>query len=263
MAFMKNMAALRVSALLILVIQILFGCGGGGGGGPTDTSGTAEGLWVGTNSDSRNVSGLVFGDGSYWFLYSAVGNPDIVTGLALGNGISKNNEFTSDNAVIFNTEIPDSTDATISANYSQKQTFDGSVSEVVGSGVTTFNLDYDTAYEGVPSLASIAGSYSGQSTYLFIGNSTGMNVSISSDGTLRTYSIVSCQGDGTVTPRSDGNAYDVSIKFTTIDSGICYVLEDATFNGIAYLAADGVTLYLATVNTNGKPYSGFIFQGRK
>ena len=211
MACTKNMAAPRVLALLILVSQILLGCGGGGGGGPTDTSGTAEGLWAGTNSDSRKVSGLVFGDGSYWFLYSAVGNPAVVTGVALGNGISKNNVFTSDNAVIFNTEIPDSTNATISANYSQKQTLDGSVSEVVGSGVTTFNLDYDAAYEGVPSLAGIAGSYPGQSTYLFTGNSTGMNVTISSDGTLRTLSIINCQGDGTVTPRSDGNAYDVSI----------------------------------------------------
>lgn len=71
------------NAFAILTASVaLASCGGGGGSSssapppppPPPDLGTAEGLWNGTTGSGRVFSGLVLDDGTYWFLYSAVGN---------------------------------------------------------------------------------------------------------------------------------------------------------------------------------------------
>lgn len=83
----------------------------GGGNSESDVSSlshptalSAEGRWTGTTSTGRAIVGLVLDDGSYWLLYSARGNPNVLAGLVEGTGTSHSGSFGSSNTRDFNLE---------------------------------------------------------------------------------------------------------------------------------------------------------------
>ena len=248
------MKALALSGLVASLM--LTACGGGGsdGGGSADMSGTAEGLWIGTTDENRTVAGLVLSDGSYWFLYSAINDPNIVGGLVQGTGTSSNSVFQSNDARDFDLELSEIFSGTVSGNYVERQTFDGTTT-APGAGSTTFNLDYDEAYELVPSLGLIAGTYSG-----WAATADGIDVgtiAISGNGTVTPVGVVDCEFTGTVTPQPDANAYDLSVTF---GGGLCSN-GTSTVTGVAFLSSNGNGLVLHTAALNTSRTNGFLAIG--
>lgn len=78
-----------------------------------------------------------------------------------GNGTSNNSTFTSTNAKDFNIEGLVVLNTTISASYVERQYLGGSIA-YAGLGGTTFTTTFDPANNTTPSLAGLAGIYTGQ-----------------------------------------------------------------------------------------------------
>lgn len=122
------MKTVHVTASIVLVFA-LAGCGGGGGDASATPSPQAspQGLWSGSTSSGRTMTGLVFSDGSFYVLYSAVGNASLIGGVVQGNGAASGTNFTSSNARDFNVEGLGVIPAIVSAAFTPRQSFNGSV----------------------------------------------------------------------------------------------------------------------------------------
>ena len=160
-AIQKHLASILGMALAVTV----GGCSGGNDSNsppaPAPIASSAEGLYSGSTDTNRTITNVVLDDGTYYSFYSVPANPALIAGLVQGNGTSNNGSFTSSNAKDFNLEGPGVLNATIAANYAERQSLNGSIS-YPGPSVTTFTSTYDTAYDMTPPLASLAGTYTGQ-----------------------------------------------------------------------------------------------------
>jgi hypothetical protein len=141
-------------SVLIALVSIALAFSVSSCGGDDDTSPAppalagAEGLWNGTTNNGRTVAGLVLDDGTYWFLYSLVGNPNIVAGMAQGSSTSQNGSFSSGNMRDFNLEGLGINDGSIAGNYVGKQILNGTVTYAnTGLGQVIFTTTYDTDYD--------------------------------------------------------------------------------------------------------------------
>lgn len=247
---MKTFATLSTSLAVVLLVV---GCGGGGGdSAPAATSTSAQGLWVGTTTTSRTITGLVFSDGSYYVLYSPAGNPTAIAGVVQGTGSSSAGAFSSSNARDFNLEGLGVLPATVSASYSSKQSFNGTIA--YSAGTTTFTSAYDASYEITPSLASVAGTYTGQ-VALSVGVQAA-TVTVSSSGAISGGGN-GCSISGAASPRTDGNAYNLSITF---GASPCF-FANQTFTGIGYFNSSTKRLYAAA--PNAARTDGVLFVGTK
>jgi hypothetical protein len=211
-------------------------------------------LYSGTTGNGRAVTGLVLDDGTYYFLYSLVGNSNVIAGVVQGSGTSTATAFTSSNTRDFNLEGLGVLPATLSATYTAKQSISGSVSYSQGSPVT-FSGTYDSAYEATPSLAALAGTFTGQ-----VASSAGAEnatVTVSANGTLSGAGASGCATSGTVAPRSQGNVFNVSLSF----GGAPCLFANQTLTGIAYFNATTKALYAATPNAARN--DGVLFVGVK
>jgi hypothetical protein len=234
---------------------VLAACGGSDNSSSTPTTPPtatlAEGLWKGTTSTGRTIGGLVLDDGSYWFLYTVIGNPTVAAGLVQGNGISNLGSFTSSNTKDFNLEGRGILDATIASNYVQKDTLSGTIT-YQGGGTTSFGSSYDADYELAPNMNLVAGAYSA----LISSNQT-VTVTVTSAGTLSGNSTDGCTFTGSFAPRAKGNVFNGTVTF---GGGICNNGTD-TVNGVAFYDAATQRLYSAAINTPRT--NGFIFIGTK
>lgn len=247
--------------LTILLALTLSACGGGGGGGgstpaaPSAPAQTAEGLWSGTTSTSRTITGVVLDTGTYWVLYSSANNSATIAGVIEGTGTSLNGGFSSSDAKDFNLEGLGVNNATVSATYNVKQTLNGSVTYPSLNQSSTFISTYNAAYDQTPSLATIAGTYSGSAAV--IGGSESATVTVSSAGGVNGTGADGCQFTGTAAPHAHGNIYDLSITF---GGGAC-INGTSTVTGVGYFNATTKTLYSAALNSARS--NGFIFVGTK
>lgn len=231
----------------LLIAALVSGCGGERGAedgtgatpSPTPTPETptniAQGLWEGSTSTGRGIFGLVVSDGSYYVLYSPVGDPTTIGGVILGTGSTSGGTFRSTNGKDFNLEGLSPSDATVSATATSKTSFNGSVA--YGSTTVTFATEYINDYETKATLASITGNFVGESA--IAGTVQNSTVSISSSGTLLG-NAEGCEFNGSVTPRTDGNAYNVTIAFST--PGAC-LYAGLQFSGLAYFDAQSGVLH--------------------
>jgi hypothetical protein len=241
---------------LALVVLTLAACGGGGGGGdssPTPTT-QAEGLYSGATNTGRAITGLVLDDGTYYVLYSSVGAPNSIAGVVQGNGTSTASTFTSSNTRDFNLEGFGVMSATLSATYIDNQSLSGTVT-YSGGGSTTFSGTYDSLYEATPSLAALAGTFTGQ-----VASSVGMEnaaVTVSSNGTFSGISSGGCSFTGTVAPRARGNVFDIAITF----GGAPCLFANETLSGIGFFNASAKRLLVAT--PNAARTDGALFVGTK
>jgi hypothetical protein len=240
----------------ILAASTLAACGGGGSDSSSSDgpATSAQGLWTGTTSTNRTVTGLVLSDGSYYVLYSPVGSPTLIAGVVQGSGTSSGGSFASSNAKDFNLEGFGVLPATIAATYTSKQSFGGTIA-YSGSTSTTFTTHYDANYESAPSLAALAGTFSGQ-----VASSAGTQtstVTISANGAITTDGSSGCSTSGTVSPRTDGNAYNVSLTF---GPSPC-VFANQTLSGVAYFNSAIKRLYAAAPNSART--DGILFVGTK
>jgi hypothetical protein len=211
------------------------------------------GLWKGSTSTSRTVNGLVFADGSYYILYSAVGNSTLLGGVVQGTGSTSGNSFASSNAKDFNVEGFGVTAATVAGTVVTRSSFGGTVAYPSKSALA-FNSSYSSQFQVVPTLASLAGTYTGQVAFSAGLQSIALNVS-----TTGVISSVSngCTLSGSATPRTDGNAYVLSIHFGPAP---CF-FSNQTLTGLAYYDAATKRVYVAAPNATRS--DGVVFLGVK
>lgn len=246
---------MRLMLSALAAAAFLAGCGGGGGGDATPVVETrsATGLWTGTTSTNRSVTGVVLADGTYYVLYSGVGAPLVIGGVVQGTGSVNGSTFSSSNGRDFNLEGAGVLPANVSATVNTKQSLNGAVGYSNG-GSTSFTSTYDANFEQAPTLAAIAGTYSGNVAFsLGVDSAT---VTVSSAGAISGGSN-GCAITGTVAPRADGNAYNMALTF---GAAPCY-FAGQTFNGIAYYNAGAKRLYAAA--PNGARTDGVLFVGVK
>jgi hypothetical protein len=237
----------------------LASCGGGGGSSssapPPPDLGTAEGLWNGTTGSGRSFSGLVLDDGTYWFLYTAVGNNTVLGGAVQGNGTSSNGKFNSPNGMDFNLEGLGINAFTLAGTYTDKSTLDGTLTYPSGTA-NTFTSTYETDYDLTPSLAAIAGTYSG--TAVTVDSSPeSATVTIASGGAITGTSAGGCSFTGAASTHANGNVYDVSVTF---NGGVC-TNGTSTVTGVAYFIA--AKKELVSTALNSARTNGFLFLGAK
>lgn len=240
------------SSAVFAGLLTLGGCGGGGSDS-TATSTSAQGLWSGSTSANRTVTGIVLSDGTYYVLYSPVGNPAAIAGVVQGSGTSTASTFSSNNARDFNIEGLVVLPATVNASYAAKQSFNGNIAYPNGT-TTSFSTNYNANYEVVPTLASVAGTYTGQ-----VALSVGVQAATITIGTSGGISggANGCSLTGNATPRVDGNAYNVSFTF---GPSPCF-FANQSFSGIAYFNAATKRVYAAAPNASRS--DGVIFVGAK
>jgi hypothetical protein len=127
----------------LLVVAFAVSACGGGGSTPTapTPAGTAEGLWNGTISSGRTATGLFLDDGTYWVVYSSVGNSAVIAGAAQGNGTSSNGTFSSSNGIDFNLEGLGVNGFTLTGSYTAKSKLNGTIT-YASNTTYTFNATY-------------------------------------------------------------------------------------------------------------------------
>jgi len=254
---MRNKTA-RLLSIFLLAVS-LSACSDGGGDNPASppsaSATSAEGLWNGTTNSGRSVAGLVLNDGTYWFLYTLIGNPSVVAGVVQGNSSSQNGLITSSNTKDFNLEGLGILNASINGSYVMKQSLNGTIVIANNGGQSTFTTTYDTDYDIVPNAAILAGTYTG-STATNGGVET-VTVTVSAAGSISGSSLGGCAFTGSSAPRTSGNAYDVSVTFA---GGVCSNGTN-TVNGVAFFDAATKKLYSAALNSTRT--NGFVFIGTK
>lgn len=253
---MKTNTPFLIKAFAMSWILALTACGGGGGESGTVAVpvANAQGLWNGSTNTARSVTGIVLDDGTYWLLYSIPNVSALVAGFIQGSGTSLNGSFTSSDAIDVDLAGHRINSATISASYTAKQSFNGSVNYVSPNAPLTFTSSYNPDYEQTPNLTAVAGNYVGIAS-VANGNEA-VTFIISAQGVLAgTGATSGCTYGGLVAPSSKGNFYDVSL---VISGGSCATGTSAV-TGIGYFDAGPKRLYLAALNksrTLGMSFTG-------
>ena len=232
---MKRKAAIGAAIVAALALSA---CGGGGGGGSTSSdtttptvSTTAEGMWIGTTSNGRQIQTAILPDGTIWSLYTSVSNQYKIAGLLQGTGTSKSGNYAVASGVDFNVEGNGILETVISASYSDKNSFNGSISYKTQNQSVTFAKKYMANYEALPTQGAISGLYSG--SYANKNGEAMASLAIDATGNLSGMigQNLNCKISGTVLPKSKGVA-DVTI---TYGSAPCEnpnaVLKGIAFNG--------------------------------
>lgn len=245
--------------ILMFVVCSTTGCGGGGGGSnattPPPVTGTAEGLWTGTTSSGRAATGLVLDDGTYWVLYSLVGNAAQLAGAAQGTGTYQSGSLNSSNGKDFNFEGAGVSDFKLDATYVQKQSVNARLTYTSSGTVITLPGSYNSNYDLAPSLSAITGNYSGYA--VTIAGAESATATVASSGAVTGRLASGCNFSGSASSRPKGNVYNLSVTF----AGAPCANGANTGNGIGYLDPATNVLYGAALN--GARTSGFLFVGTK
>ncbi len=238
-----------VSLILIgLLSMTIGGCGSVEDSPPASppasppVASTAEGLWTGSTDTTRTIVGAVLDDGTYYFFYSEQAAPTRIGGLVQGTSTSSNGVFTSDNAKDFDFAGGVAQSGTIAATYTERQSLNG---PVLSAGTGAFTTHFDAAYDTPPSLASLAGAYTGQSGNPDNGGGDPTTLTVNSNGGFSGIAN-SCSFSGTMMPRVRGNIFDLSVTFTGVPP--CLHAGE-TLAGIAYLDVPNKHLLAAALTS--------------
>lgn len=220
---------------------------------PVAVPDAAAGSWNGATETGRSLTGVVLDDGMYYLFYSAANNASALGGFIHGTGSTTSGTYTSGNTRDFNLEGPALLDATLSAAVVSRRSFDGTVTYTSGAGVSAYRTTFDSSYDIVPTLATVAGTYSG------VSGSTGVTVSMTVDasGSITGGSSGGCRFTGSVVPRSRGNAYDFTLTFGASPCD----LVNQTLKGVGLY--DASLRQLLAVGLDTGRTTGFIFLGTK
>jgi hypothetical protein len=242
---------LRKMVAAALVCVALFGCGGGGDGGtgdsalsPSNDPAASAGLWKGSTSNGRQAYGVTLSDGTYWFIYTAVGNSSRIAGVGQGTATSIGGTLISVDGLDFNLEGLGVSAASITATYSPRVSLNGTVR------YPSQSVSFTTSYVSVApaALSQIAGSYRG--TAAVVAATESVNITISASGAISGTSASGCTFTGAATPRTDAAVFDVTVTFA---GGVC-ALGGSTVKGVAFYDTSAGQLLSAALNagrTNG------------
>lgn len=259
---------LRVLAAAIASTAFLAGCGGGttsdsggairssdtttstdnGSGGNTISPPVAlpttviSSVFDGQTDTNQPLTAFLQDDGSYFIVYSDAAAPHDFSGAVMGSGTLNNGSFSSADGLDValagsgpQTAVP----VTLSASYVEKQSLNGTLGYTAGSQTKTFTGSYNNAYESLPSLASLAGVYTGTITTKDQVEAN-IELTVSADGKLSGTLPCGCSIAAQLVPRSDGTAYDATLAF----NGGNHPFSGKSFAGNVYLDTATRRLYI-------------------
>jgi hypothetical protein len=233
----------------LLATALLSACGGGDGDGGASSNAVAaqlgSGLWTGTTDTNRKVTAVSLSDGRYYVIYDRVATPGTTGGLLEGSDSAVFNafSFTSTDAKDYSLEsVPGPvTTGTVRADVLPRTSFNGTLARSNATGFN-FNTNYDSDFNTTPTLSAVQGTYTGTVTFS-LGPRAGV---FTVDATGGVTSVINgCSITGQLTPRTDGNIYDLSITF---GPSPC-VFPSQTITGIGYYRAATRQLLTATTGT--------------
>lgn len=239
---------------MIGLAVVLTACGGGGDDAPAAPNtppvpvATAEGFWSGTASTGNRVSLAILEDGETWGVYASGSSiVGALYGQTTGSAGTLNGSGTD-----FNIPTRTTTPGSYTGSFTPKSGIN-----VRTSGGGTLSATYDTDYDATPSLATLAGAFSG--TGVSGGTSVqSASVTISSNGTISVPGS-GCSASGNAVPRPSGkNIFNVAITFT---GNNCALGNGARTTGIAYY--DVSTRQVLVMALNSGKTDGFIYLGAK
>lgn len=241
----------RAAASALALTALLVGCGGGDGVDPTSSY---LSVYVGTTGANRDLTGVVLPDGSYYLVYSAVGDPATVGGAVQGTSVTTDGAFTSADALDFSAEGAGIKPSTIAATIVPASSFAGTITATAGGTPVTFQSHTTGGIPPAASLANLAGTYTGNAGFA-LGVRPAV-FAVAADGSVSS-TINGCAITGKATPRTDGNAYDLTIAF----GGAPCALPGLGFAGIAFQRPDNGKLYAVARNATYK--QSVIFEGAR
>ena len=210
--------------LAFTAAAVLTACGGGGDEAPL----TPAGVYKGSSDTGRQLTTVVLGDGSYYRVYSGA-TPGRVGGGIQGAGTLADFTFSSTAGRNYSLEGFGTQPATLSASVSPSFGFRGTV-DSGAAGTMTFDTPHTADSGGTASLGTLAGAYPGQVTFALGVRPAVFTVT---EGGQVSSNINGCPITGSVAPRTDVNAYDLTIVF----GGAPCVFPNAAFSGVAYYDA--------------------------
>lgn len=228
-----------VALSLVLMVS---SCGGGGSSGGDEPT-AARGLYIGTTDTGRAIRTVILPDGTYWAIYSSVADDEVFTGALNGQGSTAGTSFSSTNGYDFNAEGMGRMPFTLQANFTEMDSFSGVVDYSGLPSDMAISGTYDESIELSPSLATIAGSYTGTAAINAIASAS---FTISSTGTISGFGQhENCLLTGTIKPRSDANLYDVKVNFNGAECSN----GPENYSGIAIYDAVAHRLLIAASNS--------------
>lgn len=257
----------QTSTTLLLSLSVA-ACGGGGGnavstGNGNNNSGapgpslivsdTAEGMWRGTSDSSAGIYGVILNDGSFYAVYSAKDNRDMIAGVVAGTGQASNGSFTVQDAVDINFNGSGVNMVSISASYFAKSSLSGVLTNKNLESFA-FSTQYNPVYEQPANAALATGTYAGNAL-----SPTGAQpafMTLQANGTI-TGVVSNCSFSGIATPRGSVNVFNLSITFR---GGSCTFGTD-TVTGVGFYDIPNKQFYLAAPNATRS--NGLFFQGTR
>lgn len=112
--------------------------------------------------DRRSVTGWSLPDGTYWWLYSKAGAPDVLGGVFQGSFVAMNGNFSSSSGHDFNLELRGVRPLSVTGSYAERASFGGSgtIPAATAEGAATsfaITLGYDARYASQTPAAGVIG----------------------------------------------------------------------------------------------------------
>ena len=254
------------AAAAALLCTALAACGGDGG---DDDVGIADdgvpagpspaGLWRGTTGDGRALEGLVLGDGTFRFLYSAPDDAATLAGVVAGAGEVSGTTLSASRGLDHGLGDDVSVRAfALRATFSPGATLDGTLDYEAGfqQGFTSVPVGGTGDASG---LDALAGDWSGTVVNEF--GTVGAGLSIAPDGALAGDTDDGCTFAGRFLEIAPGlapaGAWAVAIDGA--DAATC-APDTAGLEGLAWLDGDG---RLAAVLRDPSLAAATVFAGRR
>jgi hypothetical protein len=238
------------SALALVVAAALTACGGGG----DIIQGSGAGIYKGSADGGRAVTAVVLDDGNYFMVYSTTADAGVAGGGVQGTGSLAGSAFTSTSARNYNLEGTGTQAATFAGTLLLGRSLTGTVTSAT-SGTLGVTTEYSGDTSDRASLSALAGAYPGQVTFALGVRPAVFDVTATGEVTTV---INGCTITGTVAPRTDINAYDLTIAFA---GPPCVIPSNLPFTGVAYL--DTATGQLTSFVRNAAAGQGIFFRGSK
>jgi len=192
-----------------------------------------KGVWTGTTSLNESVHAVVLEDGTFYLVYTQPGTATDV-GLVQGTLTAADGAISSADAVNFPLPLKEEGGGGAARKYSLSGTFTPQVQLqlTISSATATRSVsaDYVPASEQAPSLAALAGQYTGATGH--IGGRRAATWTIDADGRLSLSNSVGCALHGTITPHASVHAFDWTI--TENAPGLCIFEDAGTISGMLY-----------------------------
>jgi hypothetical protein len=199
---------------------------------------------------SQPITAFLQDDGSYFIVYSDAAAPQNAAGAIMGSGTLNGGSFSSSDGLdvaLAGSGAQTAAGVALSASYTAKTSLNGTLSYAAGGQTKTFTSNYNNAYESLPGLPALAGTYAGTITTR---DQVEANIAltVTADGKLSGTLPCGCSIAAQLAPRSDVAAYDATLAFT----GGNHPFSGKSFAGNVYLDTATHRLYiLGKLNDSG------------